>query len=113
MHDRLNSTRSIQTIRDCTTVFASQVIHGKEVQVRTLDNEAIEKVRDFHFIVTFKDDVENATFKVKPLTEAAFLNNSPFFLLNPMKQYPEFEKEMASFCIFINTSIFKFLADKP
>ncbi len=78
------------------------------LEVRTLDNEGITAPEDVHFIVTFKDDVENADASVKPLAEAILLDGRVRFLVNPAKQYPELAREMSMFSEVIEHSIRRF-----
>lgn len=108
MQDALNSKRSIQTIRDCTSIIATHSFHANLVQVRTLDNEAAPP-EQLHFIVTFKHDVENARATVKPLAEAVFLSGRVRYIVKPAKQYPELERHMSLFSEVIETSIREFL----
>ncbi|CQH41862.1 hypothetical protein [Yersinia enterocolitica] len=108
MHDALNSKRSIQTIRDHTSVIATHNLKHHMLEVRTLDNEGITEPEDLHFIITFKDDVENADASVKPLAEAILLNGRVRFLVKPAKQYPELAREMSIFSEVIEHSIRRF-----
>ncbi|NIF22270.1 hypothetical protein [Candidatus Pantoea multigeneris] len=111
MRDSLNLKdfkRSIQTIRDCTSVISTHLLNAKTVQVRTLDNEALEP-QNLQFIVTFKDDVENAIAQVKPLAEAIVLKGRVRFTVKPSKQYPELESYMSMFSEVIESSIREFL----
>lgn len=105
MHDALNEKRSIQTIRDHTSIIATHAFKQHLLQVRTLDNEGTEAPEDFHFIVTFKDDVDNADATVKPLAEAVMLGNRVRFIVKPDKQYPELVKAIAKFTEVIEHSI--------
>ncbi|AUX74200.1 hypothetical protein [Erwinia pyrifoliae] len=109
MQDALNSKRSIQTIRDCTSIIATHSFNANLVQVRTLDNEAVPP-EQLHFIVTFKHDVENARATVKPLAEAVFLNGRVRYIVKPAKQYPELERHMPMFSEVIETTIREFLS---
>lgn len=108
MHDALNSKRSIQTIRDHTSVIATHSLKHLMLEVRTLDNEGITVPEDLHFIVTFKDDVENADALVKPLAEAILLDGRVRFLVKPAKQYPELAREMPMLSEVIEHSIRRF-----
>lgn len=83
----LNEKRSIQTIRDCTSIIETHVLNQHKLEVRKLNNDAIEP-EDSRFIVTFKDDVERAGASVKPLAEAIYLNGRVRFVVKPAKQYP-------------------------
>lgn len=105
MHDALNSKRSIQTIRDHTSVIATHSLKHHMLEVRTLDHEGITAPEDIHFIITFKDDVENADASVKPLAEAILLDGRVRFLVKPAKQYPELSREMPMFSEVIEHSI--------
>ncbi|KTR46876.1 hypothetical protein NS303_17690 [Pantoea ananatis] len=112
MRNSLNikdAKRSIQTIRDCTRVIATHFFGSTELQVRTLNNEALVP-EDLKFIVTFADDVKNAHASVKPLAEARFLNGEVCFTVNPAKQFPEMANKVASFSEVIETSIREFLS---
>ncbi len=112
MRNSLNikdAKRSIQTIRDCTSVIATHFFATKKLQVRMLKNEALAP-KDLKFIVTFADDVETARTQVKPLTEAVFLNGRVRFTVNPSKQYPELERHMPMFSEVIESSIREFLS---
>jgi hypothetical protein len=114
MRNSLNlkdAKRSIQTIRDCTSVIATHLLNAKTVQVRTLDNEALEP-QNLQFIVTFKDDVENARAQVKPLAEAIVLNGRVRFTVKPSRQYPELERHMSMFSEVIESSIREFLSKR-
>ncbi|WP_147200827.1 hypothetical protein [Pantoea sp. CCBC3-3-1] len=112
MRNSLNikdAKRSIQTIRDCTSVIATHFFAKTKLQVRMLNNEALAP-KDFKFIVTFADDVETARAQVKPLTEAVFLNGRVRFTVNPSKQYPELERHIPMFSEAIESSIREFLS---
>lgn len=108
MHDVLNEKRSIQTIRDHTSIIATRAFKQHLLQVRTLDNVGMAAPEDFHFIVTFKDDVDNADATVKPLAEAVLLGDRVRFIVKPAKQYPELTKVMAGFVEVIEHSIRRF-----
>ncbi|ENN8415640.1 TPA: hypothetical protein OUV63_002350 [Escherichia coli] len=104
----LNEKRSIQTIRDCTSVIATHVLNKRKLEVRKLNNDATAP-KDTRFIVTFKDDVENAGASVKPLAEAIFLNDRVRFIVKPAKQYPELARFSDQFSEIIESAIRRFL----
>ncbi|HDJ1984989.1 TPA: hypothetical protein PPS74_005091, partial [Salmonella enterica subsp. enterica serovar Concord] len=104
----LNEKRSIQTIRDCTSIIETHVLHQHKLEVRKLNNDAIEP-EDSRFIVTFKDDVERAGASVKPLAEAIYLNGRVRFVVKPAKQYPELSRFIEAFSEVIEHSIRRFL----
>ncbi|MDM3520520.1 hypothetical protein OGW13_11315 [Citrobacter sp. Ca225] len=111
MRNSLNikeAKRSIQTIRDCTSVIATHIFGNSKLQVRTLNNEALAP-KDLKFIVTFAHDVETARATVKPLAEARFLDGEICFTVNPAKQFPEMANKISSFSEAIETSIREFL----
>lgn len=108
MHDVLSEKRSIQTIRDHTSVIDTHVLQKHLLQIRTLDNEDMTLPQDFRFIVTFKDDVDNADATVKPLAEAVLLGDRVRFIVKPVKQYPELSKMMNDFIEVIEFSIRRF-----
>lgn len=108
--NRKDAKRSIQTIRDCTSVIATHIFGSSKLQVRTLNNEALAP-KDVKFIVTFAHDVENARASVKPLAEARFLNGEVFFTVNPEKQFPEMGSKISSFSEAIESSIREFLSN--
>lgn len=105
MHDVLNEKRSIQTIRDHTSIIATHTFQQHMLQVRMLVNEGMVAPEDFHFIITFKDDVDNADATVKPLAEAVLLGERVRFIVKPAKQYPELAQSMADFIEVIEHSI--------
>ncbi|MGQ5291605.1 hypothetical protein ACULN0_19960 [Pectobacterium actinidiae] len=112
MRNSLNikdAKRSIQTIRDCTSVIATHIFGSSKLQVRTLNNEALAP-KDLKFIVTFAHDVENAIASVKPLAEARFFDGEVFFTVSPAKQFPEMASKISSFSEAIETSIREFLS---
>ena len=49
----LNEKRSIQTIRDCTSIIETHVLNQHKLEVRKLNNDAIEP-EDSRFIVPSK-----------------------------------------------------------
>lgn len=104
----LNEKRSIQTIRDCTSIIETHVLNQHKLEVRKLNNDAIEP-EDSRFIVTFKDDVERAGASVKPLAEAIYLNGRVRFVVKPAKQYPEPVSFYRGFFEVIEHSIRRFL----
>lgn len=111
MRNSLNikdAKRSIQTIRDCTSVIATHSFGSTKLQVRTLNNEALAP-EHLKFIVTFAHDVANARTSVKPLAEALFLNDKVLFTVKPAKQFPELGNKIDSFSEVIETSIRQFV----
>lgn len=108
MHDVMNEKRSIQTIRDHTSIIATHTFKQHMLQVRTLDNEGMTAPEDFHFIVTFKDDVDNADATVKPLAEVVLLGDRVRFIVKPAKQYPEMARSMADLVEVIEHSVRRF-----
>ena len=104
----LNEKRSIQTIRDCTSIIETHVLNQHKLEVRKLNNDGIEP-EDSRFIVTFKDDVERAGASVKPLAEAIYLNGRVRFVVKPAKQYPELSRFIEAFSEVIEHSIRRFL----
>ena len=75
MHNNvLNVSRSIQTIRDCTSVVASIPLRNSidELQIRVLNpNQANKQLR---FILTLKSETEGIKHSVKVFSEAILLN---------------------------------------
>lgn len=108
MHDVLNEKRSIQTIRDHTSIIATHTFQQHMLQVRMLINEGVVAPEDFHFIITFKDDVDNADATVKPLAEAVLLGDRVRFIVKPATQYPELAHTMTDFIEVIEHSIRRF-----
>ncbi|HGY8412746.1 TPA: hypothetical protein ACNTHC_005289, partial [Escherichia coli] len=80
----------------------------RKLEVRKLNNDATAP-KDTRFIVTFKDDVENAGASVKPLAEAIFLNDRVRFIVKPAKQYPELARFSDQFSEIIESAIRRFL----
>ncbi|WP_251992150.1 hypothetical protein [Escherichia coli] len=96
MHNNvLNVSRSIQTIRDCTSVVASIPLRNSidELQIRVLNpNQANKQLR---FILTLKSETEGIKHSVKVFSEAILLNGK----LRPERQYPDVlarEKDLLS-----------------
>ncbi|EHM1384109.1 hypothetical protein KFS98_003596 [Salmonella enterica] len=87
MHDALNRHRSIQTIRDCTSILETLDFQGRKLQVRRLINNSVP-TKDTHFILTFEDEVHPLEAKVLTFGEAQVLNGKVFYTVNPKKQYP-------------------------
>ena len=108
MHNALNASRSIQTIRDCTSVIETHVLAQHKIEVRKLNNDAVD-LKDTRFIITFKNDVEKPCASVKPLAEAIFLNGRVRFVVKPDKQYPEFLRHLKEFSEVIEHSIRRFV----
>ncbi|MFQ1177822.1 hypothetical protein ACJWUM_04735 [Klebsiella pneumoniae] len=108
MHNALNASRSIQTIRDCTSVIETHVLAQHKIEVRKLNNDAVD-LKDTRFIITFKNDVEKPCASVKPLAEAIFLNGRVRFVVKPDKQYPEFLRHLKEFSEVIEYSIRRFV----
>lgn len=86
MHNNvLNVSRSIQTIRDCTSVVASIPLRNSidELQIRVLNlNQANKQLR---FILTLK----SVKHSVKVFSEAILLNGKLRHLVRPGRQYPD------------------------
>lgn len=96
MHNNvLNVSRSIQTIRDCTSVVASIPLRNSidELQIRVLNlNQANKQLR---FILTLKSETEGIKHSVKVFSEAILLRH----LVRPERQYPDVlarEKDLLS-----------------
>ncbi|WP_413736635.1 hypothetical protein ACL2XP_00310 [Sodalis sp. RH21] len=75
MHDAPNSSRSVQTMRDCTSMIATVSLRhsGDSLQIRHLNKEGA--LKDQHFLITIKSNVDGAKFSVKPFAELIALNN--------------------------------------
>jgi hypothetical protein len=58
------------------------------LQIRHLNKDGA--LRDQHFIITVKSDVDEARFSVKPFAELIVLNNRLRFVVKPENQYPQF-----------------------
>lgn len=83
MHNNvLNVSRSIQTIRDCTSVVASIPLRNSidELQIRVLNlNQANKQLR---FILTLKSETEGIKHSVKVFSEAILLHGKLRHLIN-------------------------------
>lgn len=100
MHNNvLNVSRSLQTIRDCTSVVASIPLRNSidELQIRVLNpNQANKQLR---FILTLKSETEGIKHSVKVFSEAILLNGKLRHLVRPERQYPDVlarEKDLLS-----------------
>ncbi|MGV4175519.1 MULTISPECIES: hypothetical protein [Citrobacter] len=111
MQNAINTLRSIQTIRDCTSIIETYMLNKHDIEVRKLNNDAAE-LKDTRFIITFKDDVEKAGASVKPLAEAIVLNGRVRFVVKPAKQYPEFVQNIKDFSEVIEHSIRRFVGER-
>ena len=83
--------RSIQTIRDNTSVIASfepRSIFPDTIEVRRMLNRTQKDTQ--HFIITLKSDLKRAldTTVVKPFAEIAIRGEDLRFTVKPEKQYP-------------------------
>ncbi|HAF5971198.1 TPA: hypothetical protein G8N92_005104 [Salmonella enterica] len=87
MHDALNRHRSIQTIRDCTSILETLEFQGRKLQIRRLINNSVP-TKSTHFILTFEDEVRPLEAKVLIFGEAQVLDGQVFYLVHPKKQYP-------------------------
>lgn len=112
MHNALNSTRSIQTIRDCTSMIATVPLHRRDdaLQIRHLNKSGA--IKDQHFIITVKSDVDDATFSVKPFAELIVLNNRLRFVVMPETQYPQVVDSEEEIFDEIERNLAKFLKNK-
>lgn len=89
---KTKNQRSIQTIRDNTSVIASFEICSvfpDTLEVRRMLNRTQKNTQ--HFIVTLKSDLKRATVTtiVKPLAEIAIRGEKLRFTVKPDKQYPD------------------------
>lgn len=112
MHNALNSSRSIQTIRDCTKMIASVPLRHWDDSLQIREMSKPGELKDQRFIVTLKSDVDAGSFTVKLFAELMVLNNRLRFLVKPEKQFPEvvhFEQEVFS---EIESEIATFVKDK-
>ncbi|MDP0742075.1 hypothetical protein Q8G13_25545 [Klebsiella pneumoniae] len=112
MHNALNSSRSIQTIRDCTNMIASVPLRHWDDSLQIREMGTPGELKDQRFIITLKSDVEAGSFTIKLFAELMVLNNRLRFLVKPEKQFPE-----AVYCerqIFsdIESEIATFVKDK-
>lgn len=89
MHNALNASRSIQTIRDCTKMIASVPLRhwDDSLQIREMNKPGA--LKDQRFLVTFQSDVDSGRFTVKLFAEMMVLNKRLRFLVKPEKQFPE------------------------
>ncbi|WP_245394554.1 hypothetical protein [Escherichia coli] len=90
MHNNvLNVSRSIQTIRDCTSVVASIPLRNSidELQIRVLNLSQANK--QLRFILTLKSETEGIKHSVKVFSEAILLNGKLRHLVRPERQYPD------------------------
>lgn len=108
----LNTSRSVQTIRDCTSMIATVPLRhwDDSLQIRYLNSEGA--LRDQHFIITVKSDVDDAKFSVKPFAELIVLNNRLRFSLSPEAQYPELVDREDEIFFAIEHNLAKFLKNK-
>lgn len=112
MLNALNSSRSIQTIRDCTDMIATVPLRHWDdaLQIRHLKSEGA--LRDQHFIITVRSDVDEATFSVKPFAELVVLNNRLRFVVTPEAQYPEIASGEDEIFSEIERNLAQFLKSK-
>ena len=89
MHNALNSSRSIQTIRDCTNMIASVPLRHWDDSLQIREMGTPGELKDQRFIITLKSDVEAGSFTIKLVAELMVLNNRLRFLVKPEKQFPE------------------------
>jgi hypothetical protein len=108
----LNKSRSVQTIRDCTDTIATVPLRYRDdsLQIRHLKSEGA--LKDQHFIITVKSDVDDATFSVKPFAELIVLNNHLRFTVMPETQYPEVTDSEEEIFSEIERNLAKFLKKK-
>lgn len=108
----LNTSRSVQTIRDCTETIATIPLRHWDdmLQIRHLKSEGA--LRDQHFIITIKSVVDDAKFSVKPFAELIVLNNHLRFTLSPESQYPEIADREGEIYSEIERSLAEFLKNK-
>lgn len=108
----LNTSRSVQTIRDCTNMIATVPLRhwDDSLQIRHLKSEGA--LRDQHFIITVKSDIDDATFSVKPFAELIVLNNRLRFVVMPEIQYPEVADSEEEAFSEIERNLAKFLKNK-
>lgn len=108
----LNTSRSVQTIRDCTEEIATVPLHhwSDSLQIRHLRSEGA--LKDQHFIITVKSDYDDARFSVKPFAELIVLNNRLRFTVMPEKQYPEVVENEEGIISEIERKLAKFLKNK-
>lgn len=102
MHNNvLNVSRSIQTIRDCTSVVASIPLRNSidELQIRVLNLNLNQANKQLRFILTLKSETEGIKHSVKVFSEAILLNGKLRHLVRPERQYPDVlarEKDLLS-----------------
>lgn len=87
MHNALNSSRSIQTIRDCTNIVASVPLRHWDDSLQIREMGTPGELKDQRFIITLKSDVEAGSFTIKLFAELMVLNNRLRFLVKPEKQF--------------------------
>lgn len=97
----LNVSRSIQTIRDCTSVVASIPLRNSidELQIRVLNLKQANAIKQLRFILTLKSETEGMKHSVKVFSEAIMLNGNLRYLVRPERQYPDVltrEKDLLS-----------------
>ncbi|HKS33370.1 MAG TPA: hypothetical protein VJS14_06545 [Enterobacteriaceae bacterium] len=112
MLNALNSSRSVQTIRDCTNMIATVPLRHRDdaLQIRHLKSEGA--LRDQHFIITVRSDVNEATFSVKPFAELIVLNDHLRFVVLPETQYPEITSSEDEIFSEIERNLAQFLKSK-
>lgn len=108
----LNTSRSVQTIRECTDTIATVPLRHRDdsLQIRHLKSEGA--LKDQHFIITVKSDVDDAKFSVKPFAELIVLNNCLRFTVMPEKQYPDVTNSEAEIFFDIERNLAQFLKKK-
>ncbi|HFX7198845.1 hypothetical protein [Escherichia coli] len=112
MHNALNASRSIQTIRDCTKMIASVPLRhwNDSLQIREMNKPGM--LKDQRFIVNLKSDVEEGKFAIKLFAEMMVLNNRLRFLVKPEKQFPDVVRCEQDAFYEIESKIAKFIKDK-
>ncbi|EHJ8091770.1 TPA: hypothetical protein ACN1CU_000318 [Escherichia coli] len=112
MHNALNASRSIQTIRDCTKMIASVPLRhwNDSLQIREMNKPGM--LKDQRFIVNLKSDVEEGKFTIKLFAEMMVLNNRLRFLVKPEKQFPDVVRCEQDAFYEIESKIAKFIKDK-
>ncbi|MCM5739872.1 hypothetical protein M4C01_22430 [Klebsiella pneumoniae] len=73
MHNALNSSRSIQTIRDCTNMIASVPLRHWDDSLQIREMGTPGELKDQRFIITLKSDVEAGSFTIKLFAELMVL----------------------------------------
>ncbi|HAV8008989.1 TPA: hypothetical protein JLO66_003946 [Escherichia coli] len=116
MHNNvLNVSRSIQTIRDCTSVVASIPLRNSidELQIRVLNLNHANAIKQLRFILTLKSEAEGVKHSVKVFSEAILLNGKLRHLVRPERQYPDVLAREKYLLSEVQDRVFDFVKSHP